>query len=100
PGRGPGPDFLASQGLDIVAAGRAVHALCVSRQWLSRGQGTTNPGFVALEENRSLGQLRRKHVHDRIRESCLWLETHELPWACADFQCGLAFLSRTAHTLW
>src|SRR3546814_1507325 len=44
--------------------------------------------------------LRRKHVHHRVREPCLWPETHELPRACADFQRRFAFLSRTSHTLW
>ncbi len=91
-----GPGVLAPEGLDGLAAGRAVHARGLPRQRLPRGQGAADPRPGAVGEDRPLGQVPRQHVHDRVGEARLRAEADELPRPHPDLQAGHQELPRPA----
>ncbi len=93
------PGVLAPQGLDGLAAGRAVHAPRLPRPWLPGGQGSADPGPGPVGEDRPLGQVPRQHVRDRVGEARLCLEADELPGPYPDLQAGHQELPRPAAAL-
>ncbi len=99
-GRKPGHGVLASERLDHLAAGRAVHARCVQAQRLPRGALSDGAGRVA-GRSLVLGQLRREHVLHRVGEAHLRVEADELPRPCAGVQpaTATAYRSVTANSV-
>ncbi len=93
------PGVLAPEGLDGVAAGRAVHARGLPRQRLPGGQGTADPRQGPVGEDRPLGQVPREHVHDRVGEARLRAQADELPGPHPDLQAGHQELPRPAAAL-
>ena len=87
---------LASQGLDIVAGSRTVHAAQVHRARLSGSAHADHHGQDAVGEVRALGKLSRQHVHHVFGKSRLRGETDELPGPRADLQPWPAQLPRSA----
>ena len=84
----PGTGVLASQGLDDLAAGRAVHARGLPRQRLPGGQGPADPRQGLWEKTGPLGQVPREHVHDGVGEARLRAQADELPGPHPDLQAG------------
>ncbi len=95
----PGHGVLAPEGLDAVAAGRAVHARGLPRQRLPGGQGPADPRPGPVGEDRPLGQVPRQHVHHRIGEARLRAQADELPRPHPDLQPGHQELPRPAAAL-
>ena len=98
-GGGAGPGVLAPEGLDAVAAGRAVHAPRVPRQRLPGGARAADPRQEPVGEDRPLGELPREHVHHLVGEPRLRGEADELPRPHPDLQQGRAQLPRPAAAL-
>ena len=79
-----------------LAGRRAVHAQDLPRQRLRRSEGAAAPRPLALGALRPLGEVPRKHVHDRIGEPLLRPEAHELPGPHPDLQLAASQLPRPA----
>ena len=95
----PGMVFWHPQGLDGVAAGRAVHAPRLPGQRLSRGEVPADPRPLAVGEVRPLGEFQGEHVHDRVGEARLRDQADELSGPCADLQRRPPQLPRAAASL-
>ena len=98
-GRGAGHGVLASEGLDDLAAGRAVHAPRLPGQRLPGSARAADPRPLAVGEVRPLGELQGEHVHDRVGEARLRDQADELSGPRADLQLRPAQLPRPAAAL-
>src|SRR5450755_5181279 len=86
--------------MDDMAAGRADHAPRVPEQRLPGDQVPDDPGPLAVEEVRPLGELQGEHVLYRVGEARIRDQADELPGSCPGLQCGHAQLPRSAAALW
>jgi hypothetical protein len=87
-GRGARDGVLASQGLDHLAAGRAVPAARACRGRLPGGADPHDDGPQPVGAVGPLGELSREHVHHQFGEPGLRGQAHELPGAHPDLQPG------------
>ena len=83
----PGHGVLASEGLDDLAAGRAVHARASTATTATRrSSGPQILDRALWEKIGPLGELPREHVHDGVGEARLRGQADELPGPRADLQ--------------
>ena len=86
---GPGLVFLAPEGLEHLAGGRAVHAQRVPQDRLWRSPLPADPRRLAVAEVRALGQLQGQHVLHRVRKRTYAVKPMNCPGHVQVFNQGL-----------
>ncbi len=89
----PGTVFWHAKGWTVWQQVEQYMRARVPRQRLPGGQGPADPRPLAVGADGPLGQVPRKHVHDRVGKARLRPEADELPWPHPDLQAGHQELS-------